>query len=423
MAKSKQTSVVRNKVRRDGGGAGVANQQLEDQRDYDDVADGWVHCLNTIAPVHRDRVRSCFFPAFAPGLDGDVLVRIWENHHEIRTGHFGHAAVSIRQSGTGAVLAHRFAHISWFPDSAGVLQGFQYQHGNSNTLLEDCECELGDYTQYRLSRGRRGQDGGFNPNDRQFQTRVDLGLGGQETYARANETYEDNGIVFESWGVLPQHSIMLPTFEGIMTPSRWWGVAGGKMGRWFERHCQDDRTYRLASSTHSCAGIAAVALQKGGAEAYSKRPVAAIYLTPNNVRDWARELAEKVDSMNRQSLYLLQDYDRHMRVQGIAPPLPLRPGQSVMTKNQFKSESALGRFQRRSSLLTKIDDHLDKFHKLSWATDFPDKMKHLGRTMQAILEHREKKRDSARKTAILNLGKQILDYLKSQAFEQVLNLP
>jgi hypothetical protein len=311
-----------------------------------------------------------------------VTVRVWKNVKKagiIPTGHFGHAAITIK----GPSVLGGKVHISWWPEEAGKSDAFKQQEGiampNKNL---DAASELSPHVQEGL------RDKSMKPRPNQY------------SFHFQGETL---------WGVRPDVKVHLP---GLGASGCYWGLSLPRMARWWKLWSAMN-SYQLASRTNSCAGAAAQALQMGGGDACASHPTTILYMEPNQVANWAAAIWDELVRLNGGTAQVEAEYNRAITTGGFGRGVTgFGTAADLWDIHSWKKASAVA-LAVRSTTIRSIDSHLESYHKLDWSGNFGPKLAAMAGIVRSIIKHREENPDSRRRLYVLRLGKQIVDVLKS----------
>lgn len=455
-----------------------------------------------------------------------LKVLIWntaEGKKGGKNGRAGHAALAI----TGQ--AHQVAglgntnirtYVSWWPNDE--LKGKQLKdnlgrrQGGKQNIYQDFSAEMSDTTRAGLD-GNRGpgwvpsanQIGG-QPNAQQINresVRFDNRMG--QPFLFDEDQYEanrdPNGAQRSEWLQAPDHIITVPTLDctaghradiGLSESDikDWWQLYQvTTLKQWDLRISQNpgsldaidtgweaSHTYRYASRRFNCASVALAGLLAGGAAKFVDPPKRWCWFTPNDVRDYARELASVVNrhAQNAQ-MYLdhiqsIQQFQQNPRASQQFPTTVEKLGMHDIQKralfgdnadennplyrmhmdetynqdlrnqllNRFqinqkhvqqaagfqdpvwpvdvwRRESYVGKLARRKQQVQQIDRLLPQYHALRWDNhdDAVQKSRILLEIIRQIQDHIINKPRSDRRDAILTLGAQCLSVLRNRPYD------
>jgi hypothetical protein len=219
-------------------------------------------------------------------------------------------------------------------------------------------------------------------------------------------------------GQQPQHEIVIPGIQDGVA------VAGLDLERmiaaWDLIKLNPNKQYRFISKEYNCASVAAALLMVGGAGFYSeiatqKKPnLGNMYIQPNNVRKWAEEIKEGIQTARQAREGAVQPtFGRDG-----APMMEAPDGREIMSVDAWKRLSHVAAswstgLARRIDQVAKIDTHLARFHTLgAWNygnfAQCQEKMKLMGSMLREISSHIADKPNSTRRDAVLQLGAQIM---------------
>jgi hypothetical protein len=319
----------------------------------------------------------------------EVTVLVWRNINRlgfIPTGHFGHAALMLRGPSLGLGQGE-YEYVSWWPgEGAGKEDAFRNQPGEkSDQYIEDMYNELSERARTQL------EDGTYQPR------------GGQTQFHLGGDTY---------WGVQADAITSVPALRAT---NQLFGLDLARMWSWYQSYQTNNGTYRLASKTQSCSGVAAAALVEGGGEAFVNAPTARIYMEPRQVDEYGVSLKNAILEFNRKVTAFegpaTQTVNRAASVGQHGGVTGFYAAGDIWDEATWKRQSAVGG-SMRSSTLRKIDRRVTEYWRRTWGLDFKKKYRALVRVLEAVMEHRIAKPQSARSTPICQLGLQVIDVVR-----------
>jgi hypothetical protein len=312
-------------------------------------------------------------------MAGEVTVYVWSHRGPQ---HPGHAAVKL----TGIPGADR-AYISWWPaDGAGLSNAFQSQGASAmGNYKEDMRNEMAPRTRERL------EDGTFSPQ-----------VGADGRGQRLMTWHFPDGSPDYVWGQDADEKIKLPPLGRLRRP---FGLDTVRMYDWWNvfQSCPHPR-YQYASKSMNCAGVAAAALKVGGAEAFVAAPKAVLYLDPNQIAKWARQVRAEIDRRNEEAA-TIEDAVYHS-----GDPIPdADPNFDLMSYDEWKQLSSknTGLLDIRSQKIRQIDGLIKDYHAYEWSVGLP-KFEVLGKIMDVIHQCVASDPTGKRGDALLTLGKQVI---------------
>ena len=159
-------------------------------------------------------------------------------------------------------------------------------------------------------------------------------------------------------------------------------------------------------------------LREGGSEAIVKSPNIRVYGEPIQVEQYANELFIQFDRLENWTQTLSTEVDQavasgQVRVLDVATA---NLSDGLWTVEGWKTASALGILSRRSDTIRKIDETLEKFHSLTWKSNFLERYEAFVQLFLAVTKHREDKAESKRSDAVVRLAGQILTILRNRRF-------
>jgi hypothetical protein len=320
----------------------------------------------------------------------EVTVRVWRNDHVLKilkTGRFGHASVALK----GSLVGEEKIYISWWPSrGAGKGNLKERQPGHASASVgDDASSEISEGTQMALESGR------YAPRGNQYVVLED-----------------ENGRIF---GVHADEKIRLPGFgsQGV-----YFGLSTPRIKMWWDQW-QKSGKYTMLSNKENCSGVAATALEQGGAAIYATPPKAMIWMLPNEVADWARQIRRALDNLNDGMRQLVDAYNASPAGQRGGPTIGRhRTGgvETLWTPQEWKAESNKG-LPVRSGLLQKIDKAVEKCHESRQAGPF-ERIAAAAALAKALIEFHQSKPDSQRSQPILQLANQLATVLTPRATQQ-----
>ncbi len=281
----------------------------------------------------------------------EAVVRVWRDHNAVTTGHYGHAAMTIR----GPSIYHnrdRGTYISWWPDDgAGIMQGVASVFGARQTgtrgssYKDDKDDELGESAKRNLAHGiytpqagQRLMEVGHlydDPDDADEGVRLDDGVYGYVKSAEAK--------------------VRLP---GVNADRVHFGLDVDQIAVFWTHFLTNNPYYQLASHTNSCAGVVRQALKAGGAKAYAISKRDGLFTTPSEMESWAEALRLVLDDLNRDAAnFMLVTRDDRAE-------FSWRNGGAVQvpTLDEWRRLSKRPRGGRGHNV-TEIDAHLRDYHR------------------------------------------------------------
>lgn len=309
----------------------------------------------------------------------EVTVRVWRNDHVLKilkTGRFGHASVALK----GTLIGEDKIYISWWPSRGagkGNLKERQPGHASAG-VGDDASSEISERTQMALERGA------FEPRGNQYVVLED-----------------ENGRIF---GVHADEKIRLP---GFGSDDVYFGLSTPLIRRWWDQW-QKSGKYTMLSNKENCSGVAATALEEGGAAIYARAPKAMIWMLPNEVADWARQLRRELDALNDGMRQLVTAYQASPAGQRSGPTIGRHRAGSeatLWTPPEWKAESGKG-LTLRSSLLQKVDKAVERCYEKRESALF-EKIAATVDLARALIAFHQSKPDSQRIQPILQLANQL----------------
>ena len=247
----------------------------------------------------------------------EVVVRVWPNTYRkgSHTSFFkipdkavGHASVTFRRStGTGDVEG---VYVSWWPDkfiTAGLSALKPQKGGVGGSYFLDKVMETGTEANKAL---RGGNPSKWTEQVVNGQTNV-KGLQRLAVHKRGGgQTRDDKGLnLYMTSAALKDYLPGLMLEEEAPGNTVYWGLCGNRMVDWWDEFVNLD-IYVGASMHYGCAGAAVTALRVAGAAAYVSTPnlkSAKFYMSPMNVMQLARRIAEELTRLNVDAAWLAAD--------------------------------------------------------------------------------------------------------------------
>ena len=319
-----------------------------------------------------------------------VQVHVWKN----ATGfagipdahHPGHAAMQVYENGEVV----RF--VSWWPEGAvGKEDKTKVVRGKKGWRLSlDAISELGDHARGILERAEMKGNLSETARRGQYLHGEDDGLSDYNRLLRQQK---------ERWMQLPEVSVSLP---GMGAQGVRWGLHLPSIAEWWDEFA-DDAWYVMQSTTQNCSGAVASGLREGGAECYVPAPISWLYLSPNYIADWAKQLDCKLRTLELNTMRLKR------KVTTAGPELARYPLPGPLpSKEAWLKASHLDR-KPRSPQLHAIDSALNAYNQALSVGDFSvDKHKRLVQLTEAIYVHVMSRPASERRNWVLSLADKVL---------------
>lgn len=195
----------------------------------------------------------------------------------------------------------------------------------------------------------------------------------------------------------------------------WWkSYAGRAVNSWTNgpQTAEITNRYKRISTHLNCAGTVYLGLRVGGATYFKGRSHKKFTATPRGVRDWARQVKESIEDINRAGTTTAAKYARkRTEFYRKIGSKQQRNDDDLPTVDEWKRISHVGLFARRRDQIETIDGELRTYHSFIW--DAPNHTEHKSRALDNIIraaeEHARTKPMSDRSHAV--------SYLISKAWE------
>ena len=346
-----------------------------------------------------------------------IKVLIWENAFLIGAmKHPGHSALAI----TEGHLAETY--VSWWPASATAEenQARGFRKGGRQDIQTDYRKELGDRARLALSGGAAPRDGQTN-----------------------EPVVDDRGVhvlnMADDWMQKPQHIIDIPSFDdrNLQQGQQVIGLCEANMRDWWRLYSNTvinrntHHQYKFVSNRFNCSAVAMAGLVAGGSSGFVKPSKAWFYYTPNDIRDYAFDLRNKLNEMNDQAIQinaqLLAQYRSYpparRQVGGIDYLHRTLAGDKrvfdIWSEADWRRESGRNVFiGRRKEQVAAIDTHIRDYWSRGqeWdETNYVYKSMALAEILTQVQDHIIKKPNSDRADAVLKLGSQCMMVVKDRA--------
>jgi hypothetical protein len=351
----------------------------------------------------------------------EITVYIWKYRKTaglFPSSHFGHVAVRLRNV---PPKEKSDVYISFWPKGgASRADAFNGPQGASLSphYQKDKVNEMSDQTERYLDRGQDSEGNPFAPRDGQRQYYFDADW----THIRHKSgTPTPTSYHQRRWGQSANEKIRLPAAGlgtglfglDIVRMYRWWHV----FRRTPELH------YKLKSHTLNCAGVAALALMAGMADAYAKPPTPVLFMDPNQICRWAKEVEQAIVKLNSSPT--------RIGLPGLQSGFKRQEAGKLMSVSEWKVRSAVGVsvLARRSGAISKIDGLLAQYHTTPWegSTDdettsrFTKKVQLLKDMMTEVHSYLAMKPLGKRNEAVLVLGEQIISIIDERFPDEFYN--
>jgi len=437
------------------------------------------------------------------------------------TGRPGHAALAITgldHQVRGLGTTNVDTYVSWWPNDDRKATELSRRRGGIHNIYQDFAAEMSDTTRAGLD-GSRGpawrpnanQIGGqpnaqrINRESLRFDNKMGKPFQYDENQNEAARDNDPNTAMRSEWLQAPDHVIRIPTLDcaagyraeiGLSESDikDWWQLYQTKtLKLWDLKISQNpgnidaiettwapNHTYRMASRRFNCASVAMAGLLAGGAAKFVDPPKRWCWFTPNDVRDYAQELARvvKLNAQNAKTyldhIQSIQQFEQNPRASQEFPTSVEELGlgdlqkkmlfgpqanqdndqyrffmdrdynqtlrDQILNRYQFnqkhvqqaaafqdpvwpvdvwRRESYVGKFARRKQQVQQIDRLLPRYHALNWAVqnDAIEKSRILLEIIRQIQDHIINKPRSDRRDAILTLGAQCLNVLRNRPYD------
>lgn len=316
--------------------------------------------------------------------------------------HPGHVAISLDHG------VQQRDYISWWPGSrlpSGKVTG------NASSFGSDVISEIGLRAIDRLDHGATPRAGQTNAANVDWQ-----------------------GLKFANgqndWMQLPGGSVDIRALEdtnrnvhgglGLCEKNMraWWAIVRAK--------CFNDVGYKFISKDRNCAGMALAALLAGGSANFVEPPKTALYLTPNDVYEYAVKVERNITRMNQAAVAvnaeILANHHKYQPTdnnQFGTDTLNHRGGpvHDIWKTDVWVRESAV-KIGRRKEQVLEIDNYVRRY----WAggdewtiSNYQEKANCLRWILKNVQSHLVEKTNSDRREAVMKLGAQVLMVLREKA--------
>jgi hypothetical protein len=356
----------------------------------------------------------------------EVTAIIWRYEKE----RCGHAALQLRTKMEEKVTqilspSSQFRYVSFWP--ARLIDENNRKGGKIGIFhkdyLVDLERELSWQTQVNLShRTKKLKDGTLTPF---------VHKGKQVAYQIDGQFINANDIIYtEKWGLEADDFVSMPAFDINQM-----GLDMRQIVAWCIQHKNSELfCYDFVSNKNNCASIAWQALNAGGGEAYASLfgniPNHWVYITPNDLRDYAKQIQEGIkisqnDYINVRQI-TVQKLSENVALMGAA-----KKGWQNLSElygyNDWINESYV-KWGIRGSNIKEIDRAIAEYHKYNWTgltraeelSNYTNKLRQLLKILHNINIHFKKNVNEKRDPAYLALAIQtvkVIDNLKHQSLK------
>ena len=353
----------------------------------------------------------------------------------------GHAALQLRTKMEEKVThilspATQFRYVSFWPDSEEIDNRVRPRLIDQNNrkggkigifhrdYLVDLDRELSWQTQVNLShRTKKLKDGTLIPFKNTEKQIV------YHTQGVTNNIGNDT-IYTEKWGLEADDFVSMPAFDINQM-----GLDMRQIVAWCIQHKNSELfCYDFVSNKNNCASIAWQALNAGGGEAYASLfgniPNHWVYITPNDLRDYAKQIQEGIrisqnDYINVRQI-TMQKLSENAALWGAA-----KKGWQNLSElygyNDWINESYV-KWGIRGSNIKEIDRAIAEYHKYDWTgltkaeelSNFTNKLRRLLKILHNINIHFTNNVNGKRDPAYLALAIQtvkVIDNLKHQSLK------
>ena len=212
------------------------------------------------------------------------------------------------------------------------------------------------------------------------------------------------------WGLGP--GIMIPGRGVTHTNPTGVGLNLERIVRWREVfRMAPNRAYRFCSRDINCASVVGTALMIGGAHALlGDKFGSKTWNTPNEVEAYARQVATAIERTAADARVLREHRTLQAMPAADAGPRDASGNRTLMSLDDFKRLSYVGKFARRKEQVAELDGLLARFHGCAAGFDaLPAKVTILREMLEQVHEHLRGKPTSDRGHAVLILGEQVLN--------------
>lgn len=322
----------------------------------------------------------------------EATLVIWENRDGVRAmQHPGHAALLLRRFSFTNLNANwdatRIRYISFFPGGSR----------EKNTMKRPAQFSAHYFWDMNFEMSERAQLGLRNKTMQRRRGQYVIGHG---------EDAEQNPV--EIYGQMADGILPMP---GLSLADRYhWGIDLNRIVKWaLEFRTSKDFNYEFISKSGNCAGVAIRALRAGGGEAFASviggAPSLTLYATPKDciqigqaVMDGIRRVNHMMDHLNG----VVQG-----KYNNLGGTHATRDISELYSAADWKRDSYVA-LKTRGLILRSIDSGLEKYHRLTWDNNFPDKLTAYMTVLKGVYDHFQVSKSGKREPAFVVLAAQLL---------------
>lgn len=345
-------------------------------------------------PIQRVDIAQTYTP--------EATLVIWENRDGFRAmQHPGHAALLLRRF----TLTHmnlvwdptRVRYVSFFPGGGREKSSLVRPGQFSAHYFWDMKFEMSERVQNAL------QQGTMLPRNEQYVIGSELGSN-TEIYGQAADR------ILSMPALSPNNQYR-------------WGIDLNRIVDWaLNFRVSKEFNYEMVSKSNNCAGVAIRALRAGGGEAFASvvggAPTMTLYATPKDCVQIGQAVIEGIRRVNDMMSFLNNIVA--LKSRNLVGTLANRNVNDLYTASEWKRDSHVA-LKTRGLILRGIDSGLEKYHRLSWDTNYPEKLSAYVSVLKGVHEHFEVSKSGKREPAFVVLSSQILGQWRNLAAEANLN--
>ncbi|NYZ11486.1 hypothetical protein HL658_02905 [Azospirillum sp. RWY-5-1] len=321
----------------------------------------------------------------------EATLVIWENRDGIRAmKHPGHAALLLRRFNFTTLNGNwdptRVRYVSFFPGGGREKSSMARPAQFSAHYFWDMKFEMSDRAQEGLRaktlQRRRGQ------------------------YLIQHDLSQDDPV--EIYGQMADGILPMPAMS--LSDRYRWGIDLNRIVTWaLNFRTSKDFNYEFVSKSNNCAGVAIRALRAGGGEAFASvvggAPNMTLYATPKDCIQIGDAVMEGIRRANQMMAYLNGVVDRKFNLLGGVHAT--RDPSELYTAADWKRDSYVA-LKTRGLILRSIDSALEKYHRLTWDNNYPEKLTAYMAVLKGVYDHFQVSTSGKREPAFVVLATQLL---------------
>lgn len=322
----------------------------------------------------------------------EATLVIWENRDGIRAmQHPGHAALLLRRFNFTNMNTRwdptRIRYVSFFPGGGREKSSMVRPAQFSAHYFWDMKFEMSD----RAQEGLRAKT---------MQRRR-----GQYLIAYDEQSQEDP---VEIYGQMADGIMAMP---GLSLADRYqWGIDLNRVVTWaLKFRTSKDFNYEMVSKSNNCAGVAIRALRAGGGEAFASvvggAPSLTLYATPKDCIQIGQAVVDGIRRVNQMMSYL--NGVVNLKSGNLGGVHATRDLSELYSASDWKRDSYVA-LKTRGLILRSIDSALEKYHRLNWDNDYPEKLTAYMTVLKSVYDHFQVSKSGKREPAFVVLASQLL---------------